>query len=56
MLFFEKINLKNLNAKNIYMSECSPTLVNPSVYTTLCENYNIKTTTTPENDLKNIRI
>lgn len=50
------INLKNLNAKNIYMSECSPTLVNPSVYTTLCENYNIKTTTTPENDLKNIRI
>lgn len=49
------IRLKNLDAKNIYMSECTPYSVNPSVYSTLCTTYNIKTLTTPTNDLKNIR-
>ncbi len=49
------ILLKNNNAPNVYMASCSPTLVNPSVFTTLKKEYNIFETTTPVNDLKKIR-
>lgn len=49
------ILLKNNNAPNVYMASCSPTLVNPSVFTTLKNEYKINETTTPENDLYKIR-
>lgn len=49
------ILLKNNNAQNVYMATCSPTLVNPSVFSTLKKEYKINETTTPENDLYKIR-
>lgn len=49
------ITLKTHNAQNIFMADCPPTFLNPSVFTTLKREYQIKTTTTPELDLKLIR-
>ena len=49
------ILLKNNNAPNVYMASCSPTQVNPSVFTTLKKEYAINEMTTPENDLYKIR-
>lgn len=49
------ITLKRHQAQNIYMADCPPTFLNPSVFTTLKKEYNIKTTTTPEHDIKLIR-
>lgn len=49
------IMLKNLNAKNIFMAECSPTLINPSVFETLKSEYNINITDNPPNDIKKIK-
>lgn len=49
------IMLKTLNAKNIYMATCPPTLVNPSTFDTFHSEYNIKITSTPLKDLEEIR-
>lgn len=49
------ITLNNYNARNIYMSDCPPTIINPSVFKTFKKEYNIQTTTTVQNDLKKIR-
>lgn len=49
------ITLKKHHAKNIYMADCPPTFINPSVFATLKEEYQIKTTTTPEHDIQVIR-
>ena len=49
------ITLKKHHAKNIYMADCPPTFINPSVFATLKEEYHIKTTTTPEHDIQVIR-
>ena len=49
------ITVKSHHAKNIYMAECPPTFINPSVFAALKKEYEIKTTTTPEEDIKRIR-
>lgn len=49
------IAIKNLKAKNIFMSQCSPMLINPSVFDTFAKKYNIKSTTNVSNDLNIIR-
>lgn len=49
------VMLKSLNAKNIFMAQCPPTLVNPSVFETFKNLYNINTTESPVKDLKKIK-
>ncbi len=49
------ITLTNSNAKNIYMDQCSPTIINPSVLDTFRKKYNVTLLTDAEADLKNIR-
>ena len=46
------INLKNEGAKNIFLSDCSPTVINPSVLNVFNKQYNINAITNPEDDLK----
>ena len=48
------INLSNLGAQKIFLSQCPPYIINPSIITTLKTLYNINTTTTPTEDLKKI--
>ena len=48
------ISLKNLGAKNIYLSKCPPMVISPTILSTLSTLYNIKNTTYPVNDLENI--
>ena len=48
------IALKENGAKNIFLSQCPPNVINPSVLSTLESTYGIKTTTTPEADSKMI--
>ena len=49
------IALKSLGAKKVYMAQCPPTTINPSVYKTFSNLYNIQTTETVASDLKNLR-
>ena len=49
------VTLSSLEAKNIYMAQCPPTLVNPSVYETFNKTFKINTTTTAKEDLQKIR-
>ena len=49
------IMIKNLNCKNVYMTSCSPTLVNPTVFETFRKKYGINITNDPIKDLKIIR-
>lgn len=48
------IFLANFGIKKIYFTDCSPTLVEPTLIETLREKFNLKRYTTPENDLKDI--
>lgn len=48
------ISLKNNGAKNVFLYQCSPNVINPSVLSTLQKAYGIKSTTTPEKDAENI--
>lgn len=47
--------LKNIGAKHLYMAQCPPTIINPAVFETFKNEYNIENTTTAKNDLSNIR-
>lgn len=47
------INLSNLGAKYIYLSECAPNIINPNIISTLKKIYQINTTSTPHEDIKN---
>lgn len=49
------IALKHMNAQNIYISKCPPTIMNPSVTDTFKGVYNIKFADKPQKDLKIIR-
>lgn len=49
------ITLSDLKAKNIYMAQCPPIFINPSVFTTLRKNYNVELTEDAANDLEKIR-
>ena len=46
------INLKNNGAKQIFLSDCPPTVVNPAVLRAFAKFFEIKNITTPENDLQ----
>lgn len=48
------ILLKNLGAKNIYISDCSPTMINPAVFETFKNKYKIKMTSNAIDDLRKI--
>lgn len=49
------VMLKSLDAKNIYMATCPPTLVNPSVFDTFRTEYKINVTSSADKDITNIR-
>ena len=49
------IFIKNAGAKNVYITDCSPTIVNPSAFGTYLNYYNIKKTTDLLQDLKQFR-
>lgn len=48
------INLSNLGAKNIFLTQCPPYVINPNILSTLKNIYNIKPATTAEDDSKGI--
>ena len=52
--FSNIINLKNEGAKNIFLSDCPPTIVNPSVLNSFSGVYKINQLSDPETDLKKI--
>lgn len=49
------ITLNSMEAKNIYMADCSPTLLNPSIFTTFRKIYNVNLTEDAFRDLDKIR-
>lgn len=49
------IKLKNIGADNIYIASCSPKVINPSVFETFMDKYDIKVSSNPLEDLKQIR-
>lgn len=53
--FSNIINLKNEGAKNIFLSDCPPNVINPSVLNSFIKLYNIFQITTPEEDLKKLQ-
>ena len=46
------INLSNLGAKKIFLSQCPPNTLNPNLLSTLKNIYNVNTISTPKDDLK----
>lgn len=46
------INFKNLGVKDIYLCKCIPTLVNPSLVSTMTRTFGINEFSTPEKDLE----
>lgn len=48
------INLKTMGIKNIYLSKCTPIMLNPTLVNVLNEYYDIKTATDPIDNLKQI--
>ncbi len=55
MILSNIITLKEHNVKNLYMSDCTPTFINPSVFKTFQDKYNIQITTNAMNDIEKIR-
>ena len=49
------IKLKNIGVNNIYIASCSPKVINPSVFATFKNKYNIIVSSNPLNDLKQMR-
>ncbi len=49
------VYLYNKGYRNFYMVACPSRIVNPSVFKTFCEKYDIKIASKPDIDLKNIR-
>lgn len=49
------ILLASKGAKNIYMSQCVPTIVNPATFNTFINEYNVNITSSPKKDLEKIR-
>ena len=49
------ILLASKGAKNIYMSQCVPTIVNPAIFNTFISEYNVNITSTPKKDLEKLR-
>ena len=49
------LNLKELGVNNIFLGNCSPLSINPLIIESLKDIYNIKTLSTPREDLDKIR-
>lgn len=49
------VMLKELGAKNIYISHCSPRQINPAVFETFINQYGLNILTNPLQDIANIR-
>ena len=49
------VRFKNIGADNIYISSCSPRVINPSVFDTFKSFYGVNVSSNPINDLKQIR-
>ncbi len=49
------ISLKNKGAKNLYLAQCPPTIINPTVQDTFNKYYSIEKSTTVQKDLEKIR-
>lgn len=49
------VRFKNIGADNIYISSCSPRVINPSVFDTFKSFYGVNVTSNPIDDLKQIR-
>lgn len=49
------IYMKTIGVKNMYFTDCQPTLINPAVIQTLRDMYNLDNYTAPEADYKRIR-
>lgn len=47
------INLHRMGVKNIFLSRCTPVMLNPALTRTLKDLYGINPTTTPDSDIKN---
>lgn len=48
------VYIKSIGLNKIYFSECSPSLINPSIISSMQKMFNLKTYTNPESDLKNM--
>ena len=48
------INLSNLGAKHIYLTQCPPYVINPNLLSTLKSLYHIMPTTVPSKDIEKI--
>ena len=48
------INLKNNGAKNIFLSDCPPTVINPAVLRAFAKAFEIKSITNPKDDIANL--
>ena len=48
------VSLKQQGAKNIYLSNCPPTIINPAVMASFMKLYSIKPITNAQNDLNDI--
>ncbi len=49
------INLKNNGAKNIFLSDCPPLVINPAVVKAFTQLYDIREITTPKEDLEKLK-
>lgn len=49
------INLKNNGAKNVFLSDCPPLVINPAVLKAFIKLYNINEITTPKEDLEKLK-
>jgi len=48
------LNLKLMGLDNIFLSKCTPVMLNPTLMSVLKKSYGIKPTTTPQEDLKQL--
>ena len=48
------IYMKQNGVKNLYLTNCSPNIINPNIQSFLQSNYKLKTTTEPQKDLEKI--
>lgn len=52
--FSNLLYMKQIGTKNIYLSDCSPNLVNPALITFIKKMFDVKSYTNPEDDLKDM--
>ena len=55
MTLSTEIAISTQGAKNIYMSKCLPTVINPATFSIFRKMYNVKLTESPKQDIENIR-